>query len=118
METAPAALTVQVKVTLCWLLPSDALTVTVLELAALLATVPKMDPVSWLMNRPAGSPVALNIRVPLLLSVADNCSDTASPTVLVWSPGLVRTMTPAGLMPQLKTSIEVLVPSLTVMVGV
>ena len=110
--------------------------------------MPLIAPVLVLMLSPGGSPSAVYLMVPLeasvaaklgvgvvpsllvwldataekvpllLLSLAAICTSTGSPELLVRLPGLVTTTVPEGLMYQLKTSMPVLVPSVTVMIGV
>src|SRR5215469_1075904 len=75
------------------------LAVTVTEEVPAVVGVPEIRPVAELIDSPAGSPVAVKLRVcPEAESVAWICRLAAVPTVPVWLPGLVTvTVLPPGL---------------------
>src|SRR5947209_6224412 len=83
-------LTAQAKVCAVVEVPSSATRVTLYGpcAAAPAATVPVTSPVEGSMVSPAGRPVAAKDKVPPPETVRD--SDTVSPSLLLWPPGLVR----------------------------
>src|SRR5580658_4976047 len=78
------------------LAPVVSFAVTVTDEVPAVVGEPEMRP-EVLTDRPAGSPVADQVRVwPLAESVPDSCRLTVAPTVVVWLPGLVTvTVLPA-----------------------
>ncbi len=68
--------------------------VTTDEYVAAVVGVPEIRPVEALIVRPAGRPVADQVKVPLP-PLAVICSDIAVPTLPVWLPGLVTVTAPA-----------------------
>ena len=71
--------------------PPEAVTVTLYGpfMASHAATVPEMTPAAQSMDSPFGRPLALKLSVSAALSETSTGSETASPSALVWSPGLV-----------------------------
>src|SRR5579859_1371784 len=91
-------LIVHVKLALPWA-PVVSVAVTVTLLLPAVVGVPEIRPLLELMDRPAGRPLALQVKVwPDCESVALICRLTAVPTVPVWLPGLdTVTVLPPGL---------------------
>ena len=67
--------------------PSETFAVTVNVPALVYDGVPEISPVAWLIDSPAGRPLALKVTGVPSGSDADNATDTAVPSALVWFAG-------------------------------
>src|SRR5260370_16059772 len=109
--------TAQANVWLVLTRPSETVTVTESEVESVFpcpgGVVPVIRPLAGLMLSPAGRLTALQVNGRPLLLCADRDSETGTPSVVVWSPGLVRAREAIS---HSKLTLVVLTPSVTLTV--